>query len=332
MECPRAPQSAPRTGAPIRAARRARSRARPYVPVRDHPAVHRGRRSHGADHRTAHRARHLHGVRPGERARRADPSRPRQEHVRRRHRRHLHADAKAPRGNAARARPERSDARHGRALGGRVRPHRGGDRSRRARAGSRRVGRGERGRAHRDGQRHREPRRHRAGRATAGDVHRSRRGSESPASWRQRRRAELLRRAGDHGPRHARHPGDATGGVDGPDRQGRVAVRGRRCGRGRGRHRRLRAHHGSERRGAIPRPRPVGRLRNPARVLRRQLSNGGRVGPAPVRHARPDRPRFHASSYEGPEGLLDRSRTSSRRKTNPGRKRPFGMRSRDARA
>ena len=115
---------------------------------------------------------------------------------------------------------------------------------------------------------------------------------------------------------------------DGADRQAGARLLRRRVGRGQLRHRRLRAHHGPERAGAVLGARPRRRVPRAARLLRAHLRRAGRALPAPRGDHRPDRPRRRAPPSIGRPARISRaSATSSPTRANPGRKKPFDIRS-----
>ena len=288
----REPRSAPRAapaGRRLRAPRGELPAQPAALSLRAHQDAHDGRpqprrpprRSQGG----SPALRHLRGVRPrprrryahcDERGRTRVWGEPRGGRVRR----DLDSDREGARGHAPRGGPVRPHDGHGRARGRRVRPARRGLRSRRGARPSARVGdRLERG-AHRDGQRHREPGRDGAGRAPDRHVHAERRRGEHHRGRREHRRAGVLRRARDDADAHARCAHHDAGRVDDPDRPPRP--RGRRVGlrRGRAGDRRLRAHHGPERPGAVLRPKRRGRLPDPLRALPLRVRGAGRARPA----------------------------------------------------
>ena len=171
-----------------------------------------------------------------------------------------------------------------------------------ARAG--RVGAGLERRAHRDGQRHREPRRHRARRAPHRRVHAGGRRHPPDRRRRERRRAELLGRARDDAAAHARRADHDAGRVDGADRPRGARGVGRGLGRGRAGDRRLRAHHGAERRGAVlrdaisPTPTASSTSTTATPTWCRASAGRGRIASARSARARPS-PRSPASPGSG---------------------------------
>ena len=312
----------------LRAARRLRARARPDLSVRGRAPVHRAARggqpraSARRPGRAASRSTTSSTAAPSRVAARAGPE-PRRCRVRR----DLHAHAQTPRGHAPRADRRRRHARHGRAHRRGVRPHRRRDRSGRARAAAGRVGRRVGGRAHRDGQRHREPRRHRARRAPPGHVHRrGRRGEPDPAG-RERRRAELLRRARDHGLALARHPDHAAERVRwcspaAPRSSSRAASRPRtRSASAATSASWARTARRSTRRATSPTP-----TRSCSSTTRAATSRRARPRRARFDTSDPARSRHHALALRGRRGLRDASARCSRPRPIPGRKRPFAMR------
>ena len=190
-----------------------RARARAHLPVRDRAPVHRAAGARRGRHRSSRRARAASASTTSSTAR-AVAGRPRAgpEPRGRRVRRDLDADARStPRACERVLDPGRPDAatwarsprasatassRRSISPSASGCPSSGSPLSRR--------------RAHRDGQRHREPRRHRARRAPARHVHRRRRRGEPDPPGAERRRAELLRRARHHGAALARHPDHAA--------------------------------------------------------------------------------------------------------------------------
>ena len=99
-------------------------------------------------------------------------------------------------------------------------------------------------------------------------------------------------------------------------------------GRGQPGHRRLRAHHGPERAGAVLRARPRRGVPHPVAPLRPHLRHGGRTLPAAGGHRGPGRSRraHLPARARRRRGVRDSSATSSRDVTNPGRKKPFDIR------
>ena len=125
----------------------------------------------------------------------------------------------------------------------------------------------------------------------------------------QRRRPVLLERRGHDADAHQGHPGHDPGGCDGAHRQARARLLGRRLGRRQPGHRRLRAHHGAERPGAVLRPRhrarrvtsssattstPTSRRASASRAARRPPIRRPRRAPDP--HRRSDGARLRRRS------------------------------------
>ena len=164
-----------------------------------------------------------------------------------------------PRGDAARGPARRPDARARLARRARVPADHRRARPRRGARRAARVVRALRRREDLDGQRHREHGLDRRGAAPDRRVHAGGRRDQRRRQRHQRRRAAVLERRGDDADAHPRHPGHDAGERDGADRQAGARLLGRRLGRGQLRHRRLRAHHGPERPGAVLGARPRAR-------------------------------------------------------------------------
>ena len=284
------------------------ARAGAFLPVRGRPALRSGARRHAGRARKPHRTRSVRGVRPVRGQRGPGGSGSGQQRVWRRFRGHHHADREAPRRHATRALDRRPDARDGRAGGARVRRDRCRHRPGETRGASGRMGGRLFGGPDCNGKRHREPGRDGARRTAAGDLHGCRWGGEPDLAGRQRRRAELLRRACHDGSAEPRRPDHATAGVHGPHGPRGARILGRRRGRGRGGHRRLRADHGTERLRPPPGAHPARCLRDPARALRHELPEPWRVRPAPLPDPGPRRPGRDALPVRGRGGLPERGR------------------------
>jgi hypothetical protein len=135
-------------------------------------------------------------------------------------------------------------------------------------------------RAHRDGQRHREHGLDRRGAAPDHRVHPGRRRDQRRGHRHQRRRPAVLERRGHDAHAHQGHPRHDAGQRHGADRQAVAGLLRRGVGRGQLRHRRLRAHHGAERPGAVLGAGPRERLRAAAAPLRAHLRRARRALPA----------------------------------------------------
>ena len=196
------------------------------------------------------------------------------------------ADREGAGGDAARPRALGSDDGDGRAVGAGMRSPGRGLRPGGVALGAARVGARLVGRQDRDGQRDRESRRDGPRRAPDRDLHAGRRHREHHRPGRQRRRPELLRRARDDADAHEGRPHHDADRVDGVDGARGPRGLGRGVGRGRDRDRRLRADHGSERRGAVLRAQPGRRLPHPLRALPLQLRRSRRERPAAARDPR----------------------------------------------
>ena len=194
-------------------------------------------------------------------------------HEQREHRRRPRAqpDGALPRGHAARRAARRPHALA--RLAGRAGVPAGdrGARPRRARSACPSSGSPSRGGEDRHGLRHGEHGLGRGGAAPDRHLHPGGRRDQRRRHRHQRRRAAVLERRGHDAHAHARHPRDDAGERDGAHGQAGARLLRRRVGRGQLRHRRLRADHGPERAGAVPRARPGRRVRAPARLLRAHL-------------------------------------------------------------
>ena len=192
-----------------------------------------------------------------------------------------------------------------------------------------RVVRAVRRRQDRHGLRHRE---HGLGRRRAAPdrrVHPGRRRDQRRRHRHQRRRPAVLERRGDDAHAHQGHPRDDARQRDGADRQAGARLLRRRVGRGQLRHRRLRADHGPERPGAVLGARPRRRLRRSCSPTTSTPTS--RPGERFPRRAHDRRP---ASTATSARRRTTRPAPTSRRvgeifseETNPGRKKPFDIRS-----
>ena len=149
----------------------------------------------------------------------------------------------------------------------------------------------------------------------------------------QRRRPAVLERRGDDAHAHQGHPRDDARERDGAHRQAGARLLRRRVGRGQPRHRRLRAHHGPQRPGAV-----LGAPTSPApATCCSPLRAHATSRPASASRAAPTATtRSTATSAAAPHErgrlrLHDGRRRSSPTATNPDRKKPFDIRARDAR-
>ncbi len=127
--------------------------------------------------------------------------------------------------------------------------------------------------------------------ATPRRAHAARLRGERRRRRHQRRRAAVLECGGHDADAHQRHPRDDTGQCDGADRQAGDRLLGRRVGREQPRHRRVRADHGPERRGAVLGTRPRQRVRHPARAPPTLLRGARRADTATGNDGGPHRPR-----------------------------------------
>ena len=165
-------------------------------------------------------------------------------------------------------------------------------------------------------------------------VHPGRRRDQRRRHRHQRRRPAVLERRGHDADAHQGHPGDDARQRDGADRQAGARLLRRRLGRGQLRHRRLRPDHGPQRPGPVLGARPRRRLRRPARALRAQpmspRRDASRAAPPPP--TRVDRDVAQLPARRSGQRLHDGRRHLLRRAPTPSRKKPFDIRSRDARA
>ncbi len=238
-------------------------------------------------------------------------------------RRHPQPDGPPSRGHDAGLPARRSEPQHGRAGRARMPPHHRGARPRRADARAAGVVRRVRGREDLDGERHREHGLDR-GRAAAPDrVHAGGRRGQRGRRRHQRRRAALLERRGDDAYAHPRHPRHDPRGRDGAHGQAGTRLLGRRLRRGQLRHRRLRAHHGTERAGAVLGPGSRRRVPHPLPALRARLRAPGERFPRGAPTADPVerdvRTAIHGDGFARVGDIFSDEH-------NPGRKRPFDVR------
>ena len=245
-------------------------------------------------------ARRVHRVRP-RRRRPARGGRPPGRHQPREHRGRgdPQPHRALPGGDAARRAAGRPDPRARLAGRARVQPR---DRRARPRRGARRAGRVVRAllrRAHRDGLGHREHGLGGGGAAPHRRLHAGGRRDQRRGDRHQRRRPAVLERRGHDADAHQGHPRDDARERDGADRQAGARLLRRRLGGGQLRHRRLRARHGPERAGAVPRARSRRRLRGAAQLLRARLRRARRALPAPRRDDGPQRPRRRQLAARG---------------------------------
>ena len=261
--------------------------ARIDVPVRDR----------AADDARAPRIRDPRGLVRGTRPRRVWRPRARRTAVRAEHREHRRGvadqpDGDVPRGHDAGRAARRSEPRGRFAGGGRVPAH-----SRRPGPGRvderaarmvRALGRGQ----DLDAERHGEHGLDLARAAPPDRLHPGRRRSEHRRDRHQRRRPALLERRGDDADAHARHADHDAGGRDGAHRQDGARLLRLGVGRGQHRDRRLRAHHGAERPGAVLGAGPARRVPDPHAALRALLPDARRALPAACRDGRPARARY----------------------------------------
>ena len=140
------------------------------------------------------------------------------------------------------------------------------------------------GREDLDGERHREHGLDRPGAAAADRVHAGGPRDQHHRHRHQRRRPAVLERRGDDADAHARHPGHDARRRDGADGQDRARLLGVGVGRGQPGHRRVRAHHGPQRPGAVLGARHRRGLPHPAPPLRPHLRGARRALPAAGRH------------------------------------------------
>ena len=206
-----------------------------------------------------------------------------------------------PGGDGAGDAAGRSHARAGRAGGAGMPPDHRGARPRRGARRAARVVRALRRRTDRHGQRDREHGLDRRGAAAHHRVHATRRRDQRRRRRHQRRRPAVLERRGDDADAHQGHPRHDARQRDGADGQAFAGLLGRRLGRGQLRHRRLRAHHGPQRPGAVLGPRPRRRVPDPPGLLRARLLGAGRALPAASEHdgSRRARHRWRAARRAG---------------------------------
>ncbi len=200
----------------------------------------------------------------------------------------------------------------------RVPAHRRRARSRRRARCSPRLVRAVGGSEDRHGQRHREHGLDRGRAAADHPLHPSRRRRQRGGDRHQRRRPAVLERRSDDADAHEGHPRDDARLGDGAHRQAGARLLGWHIGRRQLRHRRLRAHHGTQRPGPVLGARPRRGDRRSARPPRPHLRRAGRAVPSAGVDHRSDRSRRVRSTRTTSTGARSRrSATSSRNGPTP---------------